>query len=286
VRRLSLTLSLLLLAPLSTLAQAVRFQSQVIGNRGLPLGSQNVAVCTQPAVTNTTPCSPLATLATSAITNSGGANPTTTDVNGNFFFYLPTNTGKVTIQIYGPQVATPFVQPDVVVPADLSQNLTLSGNNTFTGANTFSTTGSTTVCIANSVLNMAPGCFAGADIMAQIQAAYNSTGCPTSTSNTTTGAGGCEIFVPPQAGGGCYTATTPVTFSTNLRFVLLRGDPNGATCVNWTPTTGTMITADTGSPITNALYYNNSAVVIKDIQFSGSGPGNSTVAIQWGSVNG
>jgi len=135
VRRLSLTLSLLLLAPLSTLAQAVRFQSQVIGSRGLPLGSQNVAVCTQPANTNTTPCSPLATLATSAITNSGGTNPTTTDVNGNFFFYLPANTGKVTIQIFGPQVATPFVQPDVVVPADLSQNLTFTGANTFSKVN-------------------------------------------------------------------------------------------------------------------------------------------------------
>jgi len=148
VRRLSLTLSLLLLAPLSTLAQAVRFQSQVIGSRGLPLGGQSVAVCTQPANTNTTPCSPLATLATSAITNSGGANPTTTDVNGNFFFYLPANTGKVTIQIFGPQVATPFVQPDVVVPADLSQNLT------FTGVNTLSNINSRVVCDGNKYITI------------------------------------------------------------------------------------------------------------------------------------
>jgi hypothetical protein len=101
-----------LFLPFSLAAQdvAVRYQAQVIGSRGLPLANQSVAVCTQPAVTTTQPCSPLATLGTSTSTTSGGANPLTTDVNGNFFFYA--TPGKYTIQIYGPQVGTPFVQPD------------------------------------------------------------------------------------------------------------------------------------------------------------------------------
>lgn len=115
-----------LLLPLSCIAQdvSVRYQSQVIGSRGLPLANQNVAVCTQPAVTSTQPCSPLATLGTSTSTTSGGTNPLTTDVNGNFFFYAP--PGKYTIQVYGPQVGTPFVQPDTIVQCPLTGTCTFS----------------------------------------------------------------------------------------------------------------------------------------------------------------
>lgn len=119
-----LLISLLLWVP-SAYAQSVRYQSQVIGSRGLPLANQNVAVCTQPANTSTQPCSPLATLATSTSTTSGGANPLTTDINGNFFFYAA--PGTYTIQIYGPQIVTPFVQPDTLVGA--------TGVGTFTSIN-------------------------------------------------------------------------------------------------------------------------------------------------------
>jgi hypothetical protein len=112
----------ILLATLAILAGAwtaqaqdvsVRYQGQVIGSRGLPLANQSVAVCTQPAVTSTQPCSPLATLATSTSTSSGGANPLPSDVNGNYFFYAA--PGKYTVQIYGPQVSGQFVQPDTVL---------------------------------------------------------------------------------------------------------------------------------------------------------------------------
>jgi len=118
-----LLLSLLLWVP-SAYAQSVRYQSQVIGSRGTPLGNQNVAVCTQPANTGTQPCSPLATLATSTSTTSGGANPTTTDANGNFFFYAA--PGRYTVQIYGPQVTIPFVQPDTVLACDPTGACSLS----------------------------------------------------------------------------------------------------------------------------------------------------------------
>ena len=165
--------------------------------------------------------------------------------------------------------------------ANWIQNNEVLGPTAITGTLT-----ATAACNISGVLIIAPACYTGTDIMAQIQTAYNSTSCPTSSTSTTTGSGGCEIFVPPQTGGGCYPASTSLNLTTNLRFVFLRGDPGGATCINWTPTTGTAITADAGSPIQNSLYYNNGAVVIKDIMLSGSGPGNATIAIQWGSVNG
>lgn len=126
-------LLLSLLLPSFAAAQSVRYQSQVIGSRGLPLANQSVAVCTQPAVTTTQPCSPLATLATSAITTSGGANPLTTDSNGNFFFYIA--PGTYTIQIYGPQVGTPFVQPDTTLSCNPAVACTITGAITVTTLN-------------------------------------------------------------------------------------------------------------------------------------------------------
>jgi hypothetical protein len=128
MRRLLILSSLLLWGP-SAYSQSVRYQSQLIGSRGTPLAAQSVAVCTQPASIGTTPCSPLATLATSTSTTSGGANPTTTDINGNFFFYAA--PGRYTIQIYGPQISTPFIQ------ADTDLNCAGGGTCTITGSITF-----------------------------------------------------------------------------------------------------------------------------------------------------
>jgi len=170
VLRKLLLLSLFL--PFSLAAQDVsqRYQAQVIGSRGLPLANQSVAVCTQPAVTTTQPCSPLATLGTSTTTSSGGPNPLTTDVNGNFFFYA--TPGKYTIQIYGPQVGTPFVQPDTPIGLAVGGTVTtltvtgaLNANGTFNGVATVSPSGPVTIQAAlnsvgaNGVVWLAPGAY-------------------------------------------------------------------------------------------------------------------------------
>lgn len=158
----------LLLLPMLAYGQSARFQSQIIGSRGFPLANQNVAVCTQPANTSTTPCSPLATLATSTSTTSGGTNPLPIcigpnnpssgcmDGNGNFFFYAV--PGLYTIQVYGPQVATPFVQPDVSVGA--------SGIGSFT---TLTVSGTATLKNINNIQFCSQ--FAGADNAARCAAA-------------------------------------------------------------------------------------------------------------------
>lgn len=111
MRKLLLALSLPLLLASSSLAQSVRYQSQALSSRGAGIANATIAVCTQPAVTTTQPCSPLATLATSTSTTSGGANPLTADSFGNFFFYAA--PGRYTVQIYGPAVFGQLVIPDV-----------------------------------------------------------------------------------------------------------------------------------------------------------------------------
>jgi hypothetical protein len=126
--KLELLLSLCLAAP-NLFAQSVRFQNQIVGWRGLGVPNQSVAVCTQPANTTTLPCSPLATLGANTATTTGDANPTTTDANGNFVFYLPQSVGKVTIQIYGPQIQMPFIEADVSLPTDLSPSIKVSSTN-------------------------------------------------------------------------------------------------------------------------------------------------------------
>jgi hypothetical protein len=78
----------------------------------LPAASANVAVCTQPAVTGSTPCTPLATLYTdSTLTiacngSNGCSNPTSADSNGNFHFYYNPVDGPFTLQYYGSTIST------------------------------------------------------------------------------------------------------------------------------------------------------------------------------------
>lgn len=167
--KLSLLLGLLLWVP-SAYAQSVRFQSQAISTRGAGVANATVAICTQPANTNTQPCSPLATLATSTITTSGGANPLTADSFGNFFFYAA--PGRYTVQIYGPAVSGQFVTPDVELSSVAGGSAGTFSNLTVSGAlvqslysrdcrtdGTIDTTGATdssatiNTCIANAVTN-------------------------------------------------------------------------------------------------------------------------------------
>jgi hypothetical protein len=131
IRKLILATAILFMAVAIAQTQdvTVRYQGQLIGSRGLPLANQSIAVCTQPTVTSTQPCSPLATLGTSTSTSSGGANPLTTDVNGNFFFYAA--PGKYTVQAFGPQVSGQFVQPDTIVFCSPTGTCTSSGTQTF-----------------------------------------------------------------------------------------------------------------------------------------------------------
>ncbi len=154
-RRLTIAAALLALAfvaaPRPVRAQGSRKDDIVIGPRGTPLGGASVAICTQPAVTTTAPCSPLATLYSNAALTQALANPLTTDGLGNYVFYAA--PGKYTIQIYGPNLTT-RVLPDVILPSDpsaptfstltttsgitafslsLGGNLTVAGNSAVTG---------------------------------------------------------------------------------------------------------------------------------------------------------
>jgi hypothetical protein len=117
LRRLILLTSLLLLPSLAS-AQYSRYDGFILGNRG-PLGGQSIAVCSQPAITLTQPCSPLISL----YQGSSGVslpNPLTSDSYGNFHFYAP--PGIYTIQIYGPQVYTPYVLTDQTLPGGTITN--------------------------------------------------------------------------------------------------------------------------------------------------------------------
>lgn len=105
-------LLLVLLLSLPCWAQNMRFDAVVWGPKG-PVPNATVAVCTQPATTTTTPCSPLASLCSSLTDNvCSSPNPVTADSLGNYHFYAKTTVGPYTVQIYGPQVAVPYVLTD------------------------------------------------------------------------------------------------------------------------------------------------------------------------------
>jgi len=93
-------------------AQNVRSDGVVSSRSGQPAGGAFVAVCTQPATTSTTPCSPKALLCASLTDLScTSPNPVQADGLGNYHFYVPTTSLPVTIQFYGQNVA-PYFIPD------------------------------------------------------------------------------------------------------------------------------------------------------------------------------
>jgi parallel beta-helix repeat protein len=110
------TLIALLLLSGVAFAQNSRIDNIALGPRG-PIPGATVAVCTQPAVTSTQPCSPLANLCSSlSDVTCIQPNPVTADSLGNYHFYIKQAQNPFTIQIYGPQVASPLVIPDQTVP--------------------------------------------------------------------------------------------------------------------------------------------------------------------------
>jgi hypothetical protein len=133
---------LLLLFPCAVSAQNYRYDNIVLGPRG-PVPAASVAVCTQPANTSMLPCSPLATIFSTA-GGASQANPLTTDALGNYHFYAA--SGLYTIQIYGPQVSSAVVMTDVSIGGSV-----LTGSNTFTGPNTF--TGGVTATSGQNTAN-------------------------------------------------------------------------------------------------------------------------------------
>lgn len=145
LRNLLYTLILSLLAASPALGQGGRLDGMVFSRSGLPAPGATIAVCTQPAITSTTPCSVLATLYTDAslttpctsgvspanplppnVPSSPCTNPMISDGLGNYHFYA--QNGRYTLQFYGPGLTT-IVQPDTTVPCDPTNCLiTISGS--------------------------------------------------------------------------------------------------------------------------------------------------------------
>lgn len=97
-------------------AQGSRNDGIVFSAQGTPAAGAYVAVCTQPAVVSTTPCSPLAVLYTDTTLTVTAPNPFTSDGLGNYHFYAA--PGRYTLQFYGGPIKTPYVQTDVILPND------------------------------------------------------------------------------------------------------------------------------------------------------------------------
>ncbi len=109
--QLQIPLIILLLATCA-FAQNSRFDSVAVGPKG-PISFATVAVCTQPAITTTQPCSPKANLCSSLSDDiCTSPNPLTSDSLGNYHFYIKQAQSPFTVLIYGPRVASPLVLPD------------------------------------------------------------------------------------------------------------------------------------------------------------------------------
>lgn len=181
------TVALVVLLAGAAFGQNSRLDNVASGPRG-PIPFATVAVCSQPANTSTTPCSPLVSLC-SSITDVAciQPNPLLADSLGNYHFYAKQSQGLVTIQIYGPQVASPLVLPDQAIPFGSGSSATLSSLN------------GTQFC------DQAPGANAGAKLNACVTAAASSNGIADAR-----GLLGAQTATAPISVGNA-AGTTPVT---------------------------------------------------------------------------
>lgn len=166
-------------------------------------------------------------------------------------------------------------------------NASRTGDNILSGSNSF--TGAMTACQENGVLYVGGTitCWAGANIGAQINAAYASAACPST---------GCTISIVPQASG--YVFTTPIVLNTLQKPASLvcgtpggsKTGPVGGSCLlNYTPTTAT--TAITLDYLDTTGSGGTSYTAIKDITLSNNGCtttggcGSSALGVVCGSTN-
>jgi hypothetical protein len=59
-------------------------------------------------------------------------------------------------------------------------------------------------------------------------------------------AGGCRIRIAPNSTGGCWSYSTPINFNVLSKPATLEGDPGGASCILFTPSTGNAVSLDWG----------------------------------------
>ena len=120
-------LFLLSFLAMSTVVYGQRYDNIALSTQGKPIPGASVAVCSQPATTSGTPCSPLATLYTDKTFTTTTTNPVTADINGNYHFYYNPLNGLFTVQVYGAPITVPFVMTDQSVGMGSGSFL---GNNT------------------------------------------------------------------------------------------------------------------------------------------------------------
>jgi len=133
--RVIIVAHLMLVVSSSIQAQYARYDNISLARGGAPAPGVTIAVCTQPAVTTTTPCSPLATLGTDITggtacsglllppgpPGSACSNPLLSDGLGNYHFYVA--PGTYTLQFYGSGITT-NVQPDLSIGIGTGAGLT------------------------------------------------------------------------------------------------------------------------------------------------------------------
>lgn len=118
----------------------------------------------------------------------------------------------------------------------------------------------------------------GADFGAWVNSAYAyGNGLWGNASNS----GGFIIEMSPSLASGSTTVTTPIVLAnyTNLTTCWLRGkgDGNGATILNYTPTSGIALSIGGGSG-------NDGGTQLSDFTITGTALGNGATAVQWGAT--
>jgi hypothetical protein len=255
-----------------------RGQGSINSAQGPALDGVEVYVCSQPAVTNTIPPSPLITLYTDSTGGTQLANPVVTDGLGNYFFYAP--TGTYTLVYFDPIGRIPtvvFPDQQVVSPGGGSVTsiaLTMPAEFSVAGS-PISSSGTLAVTKANQNANLvyagpASGGAAAPGFRALVAA--DLTGLSGSVTSVTAAISAGALFTASIT--GTNPITTSGTFTININFAnmaantFIAGPSSGAAA---TPTArliapvdlpGLNAVAFSATPTFNAGIYDSFAMTL------------------------
>jgi hypothetical protein len=146
VRRILGALALVFVSFATAYGQGARSDGVVLAPTGLPVAGASVRVCTQPATG--TPCSPLANIYSDVNLTIPALNPLTTDMNGNYFFYVA--AGLYTVEFYGMGIVDKQL-PDQTISLPLSSNPIFTTVTVSNGIILEGSTSGTTTLLASAI---------------------------------------------------------------------------------------------------------------------------------------
>jgi hypothetical protein len=199
VRRILGALALFFVSIATAYGQGARSDGVVLAPTGLPVAGAYVRVCSQPA--SGSPCSPLASIYSDVNLTIPSLNPLTTDMNGNYFFYV--QGGVYTVEFYGQGLVDKQL-PDQTVTLPLTSTPTFTTVTVTNGVILDGSTSGTVTLLATPIAGSSTAVFPAASGNVLLDSATQSISGKSFAQNLTPDTTGRTVGTPALPYSGIY----------------------------------------------------------------------------------